>query len=60
MNERGQKTHDQGEQVKIPLLPNKVGKRSGTMVMTQCKFQYMFSQQNKKIKKCLKQVLLLD
>ena len=26
-------THSKGEQVKIPLLPNKVGKRSGTMTM---------------------------
>ena len=33
-NERGQNTHDQVEQVKIPLLPNKVGKRSGTRVTT--------------------------
>ena len=28
-NERGQNTHSKGEWVKIPLLPNKVGKRSG-------------------------------
>ena len=27
-NERGQNTHDQGEMVKIPLLPNNVGKKS--------------------------------
>ena len=27
-------THGKGEQVKIPLLPNKVGKRSRTMVTT--------------------------
>ena len=27
-------THSKGEQVKIPLLPNRVGKRSGTMVTT--------------------------
>ena len=27
MKERGQSTHDQGERVKIPLLPNKVGKK---------------------------------
>ena len=32
--EGGQSTHEQGERVKIPLLPYKVGKRSGTMVMT--------------------------
>ena len=25
----GQSTHEQGERVKVPLLPNKVGKRSG-------------------------------
>ena len=34
MKEGGQSTHKQREQVKIPLLPNKVGKRSGTMVTT--------------------------
>ena len=28
--ERGQNTHSKGELVKIPLLPNEVGKRSGT------------------------------
>ena len=33
-NERGQNTHSKGEQVKIPLLLYKVGKRSGTMVTT--------------------------
>ena len=33
-NERGQNTQDQGEWVKIPLLLNKVGKRSGTRVTT--------------------------
>ena len=27
-NERGQNTHGQGERVKIPLLPNNVGKKS--------------------------------
>ena len=27
-NEREQNTHGKGEQVKIPLLPNNVGKRS--------------------------------
>ena len=27
-NERGQNTHGQGEQVKIPLLPNIVGEKS--------------------------------
>ena len=27
-------THSKGEQVKIPLLPNRVGKRSRTMVKT--------------------------
>ena len=27
-NERGQNTHGQGERVKIPLLPNIVGKKS--------------------------------
>ena len=27
-NERGQNNHDQGERVKIPLLPNNVGKKS--------------------------------
>ena len=32
-NERVLNTHDKGEQVKIPLLPNRVGKRSGTMTM---------------------------
>ena len=26
-------THSKGEWVKIPLLPNRVGKRSGTMTM---------------------------
>ena len=26
-NERGQNTHGQGERVKIPLLPNNVGKK---------------------------------
>ena len=26
-------THNKGERVKIPLLPNRVGKRSGTMTM---------------------------
>ena len=34
MSERGQSTHKQGEQVKIPLLPYKVGKRSRTLVTT--------------------------
>ena len=28
LNERGQNTHGQGERVKIPLLPNTVGKKS--------------------------------
>ena len=27
-NERGQSTHGQGERVKIPFLPNNVGKKS--------------------------------
>ena len=27
-NERGQNTHDQGERVKIPLLPSNVSKKS--------------------------------
>ena len=27
-SERGQNTHSKGEQVKIPLLPNNVGKRN--------------------------------
>ena len=31
-NERGQNTHGQGERVKIPLLPNKVGKKSANNV----------------------------
>ena len=34
MNEGGQSTLEQGERVKIPRLPNKVEKKSGTMVMT--------------------------
>ena len=35
LNERGgQSTHEQGEWVKVPLLPNKVGKRSVRMVTT--------------------------
>ena len=29
-NERGQNTHRKEEQVKMPLLPNNAGKRSGT------------------------------
>ena len=33
-NERGWNTHSKGERVKIPLLPYRVGKRSGTMVTT--------------------------
>ena len=36
--EGGQITHEQGERVKIALLPNKVGKRSGTMVTTHVQF----------------------
>ena len=32
-NERVSSTHSKGERVKIPLLPNEVGKRSGTMTM---------------------------
>ena len=32
-NERGLNTQSKGERVKIPLLPNKVGRRSGTMTM---------------------------
>ena len=32
-NERLSNAHGKGEQVKIPLLLNKVGKRSGTMTM---------------------------
>ena len=37
-NEKVSNTHGKGEWVKIPLLPNRVGKRSGTMtmVMTKC------------------------
>ena len=31
-NERGQNTHGQGERVKIPLLPNNVGKKSANDV----------------------------
>ena len=27
-NERGQNTHSQGERLKIPLLPNNLGKKS--------------------------------
>ena len=38
-NERGQNTHDQGERVKIPLLSNQVGKRSGTRVTTIAYFE---------------------
>ena len=34
-NERGWNTHSKRERVKIPLLPYRVGKRSGTMVTTQ-------------------------
>ena len=33
IKERGLNTHSKGEQVIIPLLPNKRGKRSGTMTM---------------------------
>ena len=32
-NERVSNTHGKGERVKIPILPNKVGKRSRTMTM---------------------------
>ena len=32
-NERVLNTHSKGEQVRIPLLPNRVGKRSETMTM---------------------------
>ena len=32
-NERVSNTQSKGERVKIPLLPNKVGKKSGTMTM---------------------------
>ena len=34
MKWRGSNTHSKGEWVKIPLLPNRLGKRSRTMVMT--------------------------
>ena len=32
-HERVSNSHSKGERVKIPLLPNKVGKRSKTMLM---------------------------
>ena len=41
MKEGGQSTHEQGERVKIPLLPYKVGKSSGTMVTTLCMKLYL-------------------
>ena len=60
MKEGGQSTHDQGEQVKVPLLPNKVEKRSWTKVTTDphCKYYgstlvQKYSKQDQKQLECL-------
>ena len=42
-NERVQNTHGQGERVKIPLLPNNVGKKSVKDVTTTGSSQTMMS-----------------
>ena len=50
-NERVTNTHGKGEQEKIPLLPNKIGKRSGTMTMvTTLLIQALFSAPHQKKK----------
>ena len=35
-------THGKGERVKIPFLPNRIGKRSGTMTMVTTDFDLFY------------------